>query len=50
MHSKFEQQILVPATLPQEKQNIKLEATDHEDIWGSGDIAPCILNLSARWR
>jgi len=24
--------------------------TYHEDLWGSGGTAPCILNLSARWR
>jgi hypothetical protein len=22
----------------------------HEDVWGSGDITPCILNLGSRWR
>jgi hypothetical protein len=26
------------------------EAPLHENIWGSGGIAPCILNVNNRWR
>jgi hypothetical protein len=26
------------------------QAPRHEDVWGSGGIAPCILNLGTRWR
>jgi len=25
------------------------EVPHHKDIWGSEDIAPCILNLGTRW-
>jgi hypothetical protein len=27
-----------------------IEALRHEDVWGSGGIAPRIFNLGARWK
>jgi hypothetical protein len=39
-----------PKSHPQNLSPYSNNETSHEDIWGSGGIAPSILNLGTRWR